>query len=247
MSGTRPVPGHIAIVMDGNGRWATQRGLPRVAGHRRGAEAARAAIEACGEFGVGVLTLYSFSSENWKRPVEEIDALMNLCVEYCSSEMESLREKNIRVRVIGRRGELPAAVQDALSRLEERTSRCDGATLCLALNYGGRGEIVDAAKSLAWDAAAGRLDPGAIDETVFAGRLYAPDLPDPDLLIRTGGGYRLSNFLLWQVSYAELYVTETLWPDFDRDSLDEAIAAYGLRERRFGGLGAGGGTSRTDG
>ena len=245
MSGTGAIPGHIAIVMDGNGRWATRRGLPRIEGHRRGAEAARAAIEACGSFGVGVLTLYSFSSENWKRPAEEVDALMGLCVEYCSSEMESLREKNIRVRVIGRRGALPVAVQEALSRLEERTSGCDGSTLCLALNYGGRGEIVDAAKSLARDAAAGRLDPGAIDETLFAGRLYAPDLPDPDLLIRTGGAYRLSNFLLWQVSYAELYVTETLWPDFDRDSLGEAIAAFGGRERRFGGLG--GGASVADG
>ncbi len=235
------MPRHVAIVMDGNGRWATSRGLPRTAGHRRGAEAARAAIEACGDLGVEVLTLYSFSSENWKRPADEISALMDLCVEYCTSEMESLREENIRVRVIGRREGLPGDVREALSRLESGTSGCDGATLCLALNYGGRGEIVDAARSLARDAAAGRLDPGAIDEALFAARLYAPDLPDPDLLIRTGGGHRLSNFLLWQVSYAELYVTDTLWPDFDRAAFEAAIEAFGRRERRFGGLGADGG------
>ncbi|USO00435.1 MAG: di-trans,poly-cis-decaprenylcistransferase [Phycisphaeraceae bacterium] len=225
--------------MDGNGRWARARGEPRTFGHRAGAKAARAAIEACGDFGVEVLTLYSFSSENWKRPADEIDALMSLCVEYCAKEMESLRENDIRVRVIGRRGELPGAVQEALGRLEDHTAGCKRATLCLAINYGSRAEIVDAARSLARDAAMGELDPDAIDETCFGSRLYTADLPEPDLFIRTGGGHRLSNFLLWQLSYAELYVTDTLWPDFDRGALWEAIEVYMGRERRFGGLGDG--------
>lgn len=230
-------PRHVAIVMDGNGRWATERGLPRTAGHRAGAKAARAAIEACGALGIEVLTLYSFSSENWKRPAEEVGALMGLCVEYCAKEKESLRDEGIRVRVIGRRGGLPADVVAALDDLERHTADCGGATLCLAINYGSRAEIVDAARSLAESAAKGELDPAEIDEASFAERLYAPDLPEPDLFVRTGGGYRLSNFLLWQLSYAELYVTETLWPDFDAGSLREAVEAFGARERRFGGLG----------
>lgn len=212
--------------------------MPRSFGHRHGAKAVRETVKACGELGVEVLTLYSFSSENWKRPPEEIDALMNLCVEYCGSEMESLREKNIRVRVIGRREGLPRAVCGALDRLEAHTAGCDGSTLCLAINYGSRAEIVDAARALASEAAQGVLDPGAIDEAAFAARLTTAGLPEPDLFIRTGGSHRLSNFLLWQLSYAELYVTDTLWPDFDGQALREAVREYAGRERRFGGIAA---------
>lgn len=231
------VPRHVAIVMDGNGRWANGRGLPRSAGHRAGAKAVRETIKACADLGIEVLTLYSFSSENWKRPTEEIDALMSLCVEYCGSEMEALREHDIRVRVIGRREGLPEEVVGALDRLEAHTAGCGRATLCLAINYGSRGEIVDAVRALAREAAAGRLDPGAIDEAMIDEHLYTAGLPEPDLFIRTGGGFRLSNFLLWQLSYAELYVTETLWPDFGGEHLREAVRVYASRERRYGGLG----------
>jgi undecaprenyl diphosphate synthase len=231
-------PRHVAIVMDGNGRWARQRGLPRTAGHRAGAKAARAAIEACGDLGIEVLTLYSFSSENWKRPAEEVGALMSLCVEYCTKEMEALREENIRVRVIGRRAGLPGDVLRALAALEAHTESCTKATLCLAINYGSRAEIVDAARAIAEDVAAGRMAPDQVDEDALAARLYAPDLPEVDLFVRTGGAHRLSNFLLWQLSYAELYVTDTLWPDFDGDALGKAVESFASRERRFGGLGA---------
>ena len=230
------VPRHIAVVMDGNGRWAQQRGLARTAGHRAGAEAARKIIRACGKFGVEVLTLYSFSSENWKRPADEIDALMSLCIEYCGGEMDSLREENIRVRTIGRRSDLPEDVQDALAAIEARTAACTGPTLCLALNYGSRTEITDAVRALAGAAVRGEIDPDSISEADVAGALYAPDLPDPDLFIRTGGSRRLSNFLLWQLSYTELIVTETLWPDFDADDLASAIEDFSTRDRRFGGL-----------
>ncbi len=233
----QPVPRHIAIVMDGNGRWARQRGLPRTAGHRAGAKAVREVLEGCRELGVEVLTLYSFSSENWKRPAEEIDALMTLCVEYCRAEAEALRRNDIRVRVIGRRRELPESVREALDLLEQQTAPCTGATLCLAINYGSHAEILDAARSLARDAAAGLVDPDAVSEQDFADRLYTAGLPAPDLFIRTGGGFRLSNFLLWQLSYAELIVVDTLWPDFDRAGLRDAVAEFSSRERRFGGLG----------
>lgn len=234
--GDGAIPRHIAVVMDGNGRWAQQQGMPRSFGHRHGANAVRETVKACGELGVEVLTLYSFSSENWKRSAEEIDALMNLCVEYCRSEMEMLREKNIRVRVIGRREGLPEAVCEALDRLEAHTVACNGATLCLAINYGARAEIVDAARSLAAQAARGEIDPAEIDEAAFADRLTTAGLPEPDLFIRTGGSHRLSNFLLWQLSYAELYVTDTLWPDFDGDALRQAVREFAGRERRFGGV-----------
>lgn len=235
-AGTPLIPRHIAVVMDGNGRWAEQRGLPRTAGHRAGADAARRIIQACGDLGVEVLTLYSFSSENWKRPADEVDALMSLCVEYCAKEMASLREENIRVRTIGRRFDLPEDVQDALAALEQHTAACTGPTLCLAINYGARTELVDAARALAGAVARGEMDADQITETDLAARLYAPDLPDPDLFLRTGGSHRLSNFLLWQLSYAELIVTDTLWPDFDADGLSEAVREFSRRERRFGGL-----------
>ena len=232
----RLVPRHIAVVMDGNGRWAQQRDLPRTAGHRAGADAARKVIRACGDLGVEVLTLYSFSSENWKRPADEVDALMGLCVEYCAKEMESLREENIRVRTIGRRRELPDEVREGLEALENHTASCTGPTLCLAINYGSRAELADAARSIAEAAVRGDLSPDEITERDIAARLYAPDLPDPDLFIRTGGSHRLSNFLLWQLSYTELVVTDTLWPDFDGEGLNAAINEFATRERRFGGI-----------
>lgn len=240
-------PAHIAIVMDGNGRWAQQRGLPRTAGHRAGADAARKVIQACGDQGIEYLTLYSFSSENWKRPADEVDALMGLCVEYCAKEMQSLREENIRVRTIGRRFDLPEEVQAALTALENHTAACTGPTLCLAINYGSRTELVDAARALAAAAVRGEIEPDAIEDADLAARLYAPDLPDPDLFIRTGGSHRLSNFLLWQLSYAELVVTDTLWPDFDGEGLAEAIREFASRERRFGGIHSSRGPARSAG
>ncbi len=220
--------------MDGNGRWARSKGFPRIFGHRNGASAVRRTVETCGKLGVEALTLYSFSSENWKRPKHEIDALMELCALYCDNEREELVRENIRLIAIGRWQDLPAA--DAIERAVQATSRCTGPTLCLALNYGSRDEILRAVRSIARDARDGRLDPEAIDETLFASRLDTAGLPDPDLLIRTAGERRLSNYLLWQLSYAEIHVTDVLWPDFDRDALLAAVRDYASRERRFGGL-----------
>jgi undecaprenyl diphosphate synthase len=230
------VPRHIAIIMDGNGRWAAQRGFPRIFGHRNGAIAVRATITAARDLGVQALTLYSFSTENWKRPADEVDALMHLCVAYCDGERAELARENIRVRVIGRRDELPPEVRRALSDLEAATAPCTGPTLCLAINYGSREEITRAVRSLAKDAASGLIDPDSIDQAAIAARLDTAGLPDPDLLIRTAGELRVSNYLLWQISYAELYVTPTLWPDFGRQALFDAVRAYSTRRRRFGGL-----------
>jgi undecaprenyl diphosphate synthase len=230
------IPRHIAVIMDGNGRWAAERGFPRIFGHRNGAIARRALIENAGRLGVEYLTVFSFSSENWKRPPEEIGALMALCVAYCEGEKDALLRHNIRVKVIGRRAGLPEEVAGALEMVESHTAGCTGPTLCLAINYGSRDEIVDAARALASEAAAGRLRPEDIDERAFADRLYTKDIPDPDLLIRTAGQMRVSNYLLWQISYAELYVTEKYWPDFDRAALHEAVRDYAGRDRRFGGL-----------
>ena len=233
------VPRHIAIIMDGNGRWAQERGFPRIFGHRNGAASVRDVVEQAGRLGVEALTLYSFSLENWKRPEDEVAALMYMAVAYCEGEKEALRRENIRFRVIGRRAGLPQEVQDAIQSVEDHTRDVVGPTLCLALNYGSRQELVDAARSLARDAAAGRLDPEAIDEDAFASRLYAPDLPEPDLLIRTGGDMRISNFLLWQISYSELVVTPTYWPDFRAGQLNRAVREFASRSRRFGGLDGG--------
>lgn len=230
------IPRHIAIIMDGNGRWASERGFPRIFGHRNGAAAVREVVMQCGRLGVEALTLYSFSLENWRRPDDEVAALMYMAVAYCEGEKEALRREGIRFRAIGRRDGLPAEVRAAIESVEAHTSQVQGPTLCLALNYGSRQEIVDAARSLAREAAAGRLDPEAIDEDLLAGRLYAPDLPDPDLLIRTGGDMRVSNFLLWQISYAEIHVTPTYWPDFRGEQLNAAIRDFAGRSRRFGGL-----------
>ncbi len=230
------IPRHIAIIMDGNGRWAEQRGFPRVFGHRSGAAAVRETVEECGRLGVECLTLYSFSSENWKRPREEIDALMALCVMYVQGETEAMRREGIRFRVIGSREGLPAEVVRAIEDAERATSACRAATLCLAINYGSRAELVEATRGLARDARDGRLDPDSIDEGALTSRLWTSDLPDPDLLIRTAGERRLSNFLLWQLSYAEFYVTETLWPEFGIAELHRAVRDYAARERRFGGV-----------
>jgi undecaprenyl diphosphate synthase len=228
------IPRHVAIIMDGNGRWADRRGLPRVEGHRRGGESVRQVVEECGRLGVEVLTLYSFSTENWKRPAEEVGALMELCVAYCRSEREGLVREGVRVRVIGRVDELPGRVRAALRELEVATRDSVGPTLCLAINYGSRQEIVGAVRRLSERVASGDLDASAIDETCLGEALDTSGLPDPDLVIRTAGEMRLSNFLLWQISYAELYVTETLWPDFGVEAFHEAVRAFAGRERRFG-------------
>jgi undecaprenyl diphosphate synthase len=230
----QPLPRHLAIIMDGNGRWATARGLPRVLGHRAGAAAVRRVVESCCELGVKALTLYAFSWENRDRPADEIQELMWLLDEFLRRETPTLISNEVRLRAIGRLDELPANVLARLRLVSGRTAQFQRMTLTLALRYGGRQEIVDAARRLAEQVRRGELEPGQIDEACFAAALYAPDLPDPDLLIRTSGEQRLSNFLLWQSSYTELYVTPKLWPDFSKDDLVEAIAEFERRERRFG-------------
>ncbi len=230
------IPRHVAIIMDGNGRWARRRGFPRVFGHRNGAAVVRAVVEECGRLGVEFLTLYSFSLENWKRPADEIQALMDLYTTYIEGESERLVRENIRFRQIGRREGLPPAVLAAADRLTALTAANTGPTLCLAVNYGSRAEIVDCVRSIAARAARGELAPEQIDEAVISAGLYTADLPDPDLLIRTAGEMRVSNYLLWQISYAELHVTDVLWPDFGPADLHRAIRDFAGRSRRFGGL-----------
>ena len=231
------LPKHIAIIMDGNGRWAKRRRLPRIAGHRAGIRAVRHAVEACARLGVPYLTLYAFSAENWKRPQTEIKLLMALLREYLKKEIGELNRQNIRLGVIGRVAELPKPVQADLDTAIEKTRQNTGMRLTLALNYGARTELVDAVNSLL--AHAGSNGPVQIDESAIARHLYTRDVPDPDLLIRTSGEMRLSNFLLWQVAYAEIWVTETLWPDFQQEDLFQAIIDFQKRERRYGGLGLG--------
>ena len=228
------IPYHIAIIMDGNGRWATARGLPRVMGHQAGAQAVRRIVEASCELGVKALTLYAFSWENWDRPIDEIHDLMGLLDEFVRRETPTLVANRIRLRAIGRLEEMPADVLNNLRRVIAQTASFERMTLTLALSYGGRQEIVDAVRRLTRSVLAGELRPEQIDEAVFAQHLYAPDLPDPDLLIRTSGEQRLSNFLLWQSSYAELYVTPKLWPDFSKEDLLEAMTEYERRDRRVG-------------
>jgi undecaprenyl diphosphate synthase len=230
------LPRHIAVIMDGNGRWALNRGLPRIEGHRAGARAVRAVVTECARLGLGVLTLYSFSLENWKRPADEVGALMELCLEYLINERSELLENNIRFVRLGRRDGLPREVLEQLDQCEAATARCTGLTLALALNYGSRAEIADAVRAIARDVRSGRLAPEDITEASISARLYTAGLPDPDLLIRTAGEFRLSNYLLWQLSYAELHVTETLWPDFDVPDLHAAIRDFAGRQRRYGGL-----------
>ena len=229
-----PVPRHVAIIMDGNGRWAERRGLPRSAGHRAGADAVTRTMEDARQAGIRMLTLYAFSTENWKRPAAEVAALMSLLVEFLAVKLPELQRDNVRLRTIGRSAGLPAAARKALLGAVSATEKNSKFTLNLALNYGGRAEIADAAARLAADAASGKIAPGKVDEAAFARYLYAPDLPDPDLLIRTSGEMRLSNFLLWELAYTEIYVTDCLWPDFSREELAKALDAYAHRDRRFG-------------
>ena len=228
------VPRHVAIIMDGNGRWAKKRGQPRLAGHRAGADALRRALRACRNHGVEYLTVYAFSTENWVRPKLEVSGLMRLLKTFLKKDEHELHENGVRLRVTGRIGDLPPAVRAELERVMEATKDHTRGQLILALSYGGRAEIADAARSLAADAAAGRLDPAAIDEAAVASRLYLPDVPDPDLLIRTSGECRLSNFLLWEASYSEFVFTDVLWPDFGEDDFAAALAEYARRQRRFG-------------
>jgi undecaprenyl diphosphate synthase len=230
------LPRHVAVIMDGNGRWAQQRGLPRIEGHRRGVLSVRGTIEECCRLGIGQLTLYCLSIENWKRPQAEIEFLMALLHEYLLAERAEIMEQKIRFTTIGRRDELPATV---LREIDEniRLSRDNtGMTLCLAINYGGRAEIVDGVRALARQVQAGQLDPERIEENTLSEALYTAGMNDPDLLIRTAGEMRISNFLLWQISYAELWVTEHCWPEFNAATLREALRDYGKRVRRFGGL-----------
>jgi undecaprenyl diphosphate synthase len=232
----KTVPRHIAIIMDGNGRWARERGLPRTEGHRRGADSVRRVVEACGDLGVEFLTLYAFSSENWKRPKREVDALMRLLQQFLKSRTPEMMEQNVRLQAIGRLHDLPEACQAELHRSITKTAQNTGLTLILALSYGGREEIIDGVKSLLESVEKGHLDKAMIDGEVFSKHLYTRYYPDPDLLIRTSGELRLSNFLLWQMSYTEFYVTEKLWPDFGREALLEALRAFNARSRRFGGV-----------
>ncbi len=230
------IPRHIAIIMDGNGRWAELRGLSRIEGHRAGREAIRRTLEGARECGVEILTLYAFSTENWRRPPEEVQALMSLLIETLDQEAEDLQRNGVRFRASGLLAEMPGPVRDALDRVIALTRLNTAITLNLALNYGGRRELTEAARRLARAAAAGEVRPEDITEEVVRRFLFAPDLPDPDLLIRTGGEQRLSNFLLWQAAYAELYFTGVRWPDFQKVHLLEAIASFQRRDRRFGGL-----------
>jgi undecaprenyl diphosphate synthase len=228
------LPAHIAIIMDGNGRWAKNRHLPRVSGHRAGVQAVRSTVETCAQLGLQALTLYAFSVENWKRPRAEVETLWRLLRHYLGAELPTMMKQDIRFAAIGRVDALPAFVRGELDEVIRRTENNRGLRLNLAINYGGRAEIVDAVKALLEDVRAGRAE---IDEAAISARLYTAGMPDPDLLIRTSGEMRVSNFLLWQIAYAELYVTHTLWPDFTRAELLEAILDYQRRDRRFGGLG----------
>jgi undecaprenyl diphosphate synthase len=229
-------PRHIAVIMDGNGRWAQQRNLPRIEGHRRGVASVRRTVEECARLLIDPLTLYCLSSENWKRPRHELDFLMHLLEQYMIEERITIMEQNIVVSIIGRRDGIPENVLREIDRTIEMSSTNSGTRLCLAINYGGRAEMVDAVRRIAREVQAGRLPPDAITEATLAGQLYTAGMPDPDLLIRTAGEMRISNFLLWQISYAELWVTQLCWPEFQVEDLHQAIRDFAARDRRFGGL-----------
>lgn len=229
------IPAHIAVIMDGNGRWAKRRGLPRIAGHKAGVTAVRELIVAANDLGVRFLTIYSFSTENWNRPKDEVSGLMSLFAEVLGREIDALHEKGVRVKLLGRVEALPAKTRDTFLRGVEKTADNQGMTLAIAVNYGSRTEMVDAARLVAQDVRDGVIAVDDIDEDVFAGRLYTAGMPDPELVIRTSGEMRLSNFLLWQVAYSEFWITEKFWPDFTRYDLAQAILDYQTRERRFGG------------
>ena len=229
------LPRHVAVIMDGNGRWAQKRHLPRIAGHRSGTQSARTTIETCARLKIEALTLYAFSVENWRRPKAEIDFLMQLLREYLRKEMPLIQKNEIRMRFLGRIGELPSGVQKDVREAMEKTAGNQGMVLCVALNYGGRAEIVDAMNAIL-EERNGHGPAERISEEQLARYLYTEGLPDPDLLIRTSGEMRVSNFLLWQIAYAEIFVTETLWPDFNRARLLEALLEFQKRERRYGGI-----------
>jgi undecaprenyl diphosphate synthase len=231
-----PYPAHLAVIMDGNGRWAERRGLIRIRGHQAGVDAVRETVTACAELGLASLTLYAFSRENWKRPTMEVKGLMQLLRVFLRRERKTLLDNGIRLAAIGRLADLPDRARDAISETVAATAHGDGMLLRLALSYGGRTEIADALRAALVDARAGRLAPEDVDEETLRRYLYDPVTPDPDLVIRTAGEMRLSNFLLWQASYAELYVTDVCWPDFRREHLMAALAAYAGRRRKFGGL-----------
>ena len=230
------IPRHVAIIMDGNGRWAAERGLARTEGHRRGADSVQAIVEACGDFGVEFLTLYAFSTENWKRPKSEVAALMKMLERFLKTKTEEMLKQNVRLQAIGRLHDLPEAVQNQLHKSIAQTSQNSGLTLILALSYGAREEILDGIRSLLDSVEKGHLDKAMIDADVFSKHLYTRYYPDPDLLIRTSGEMRLSNFLLWQLSYTEFYITQTMWPDFRKEQFHEALREYTRRDRRFGGV-----------
>ncbi|MFH1022961.1 MAG: isoprenyl transferase [Planctomycetota bacterium] len=231
------IPRHVAIIMDGNGRWARRRGYPRIRGHQAGAKTVREITQECARLGVGQLTLYAFSVENWKRPGAEVRFLMTLYRRHLIRERKTIMDNNIRFRMIGDPEPLPPGVRRELATTGETSAANTGMTLCLAVNYGGRGDIVRAARELARRAVNGEIRPADIDEKAFAAALSTAGMPEPDLLIRTAGEMRISNFLLWEVSYAELWVTDVLWPDFRKSHLHEALRDYAKRDRRYGGLG----------
>jgi undecaprenyl diphosphate synthase len=230
------LPRHIAFIMDGNGRWARQRGLLRIEGHRKGATSVRRVTDECARLGIGQVTLYCLSSENWKRPAEELDFLFQLLERYVVEERPNIMARNTRVTWIGRREGLPAGAVRELDETVRLSAGNTGLCVCLAINYGGRAEVVDAVRRIAAEVRQGTLDPAAIGEETVAARLYTAGMPEPDLLIRTAGEKRISNFLLWQISYAEIWVTDVCWPDFDEAQLHAALRSYAARDRRFGGL-----------
>ena len=230
------VPRHVAIIMDGNGRWAKARGLPRSAGHERGVEALRNIVDIAGQLGVEYLTVFSFSTENWRRPAKEVNALFGLLRAYVKRDLNRLTREGVRIRVIGQREGLPGDIAKLIEKAEMQTQENNRAHLTIAFNYGGQEEIVRAAQALAVEVAEGRLQPADIDPQRFEGALDTADLPKPDLLIRTSGEYRISNFLLWQIAYSELAVVDTLWPDFDEAAFKQVLADYAKRERRYGGV-----------
>ena len=231
---TACVPRHVAVIMDGNGRWAKKRMQPRLFGHRAGAESLRAILRACRDHGVEYLTVYAFSTENWVRPEDEVSGLMSLLTTFLKKDERDLHENQVRLRVTGRMADLPESVRAELERVMEATKHYEKGHLILALSYGGRTEITDAVRAIAAQVKAGEVEPAQIDEALIARHLYLPDVPDPDLMIRTSGEIRLSNFLLWELSYAEFYFTDTLWPDFREPDFAKALAEYSRRQRRFG-------------
>lgn len=230
------MPRHVAIIMDGNGRWARRRGMPRSLGHRAGVESLREVVKASSDIGLEFLTVYAFSTENWKRPQEEVDSLMELLVEYLYKEINDLVKNNVRVRAIGKLADLPPKAREAVVRAHEMSKKCTGLNFNIALNYGGRAELEDAVRRIGAKVATGDLSPGDINQSVISDHLYTAGQPDPDILIRSAGDLRVSNFLLWQLAYTEFWLTDVMWPDFKRIHLIEAVVDFQRRNRRFGGL-----------